>query len=260
MTYIARSLADEGRYLDRPIWHALMTRQSHLCLSRGDAVMFRPEVSHFGATGSDGEGDVEAFAALVEQGIGGVALMQTEPFEPPSGTRPLLLAKGLQMVLRTPPLHRAMPSIRVLGAGDVPDMLRLVTLTEPGPFRLRTRTLGAYLGVRQNGRLIAMAGERLKLPGFTEISAVCVHPEYRGLGLARALVTALVDLIVSRNETPFLHLYIENHPARALYESLGFELRAQVHITMMESARASVDLDGERAPISSLNIVGVSDD
>lgn len=217
--------------------------------------MFRPEVSHFGATGSSGDGDVEGFVKLVNQSIGGVAVMQTEPFEPPSALRSTSRAEGLQMVLQTLPKRRLAPSICALSTVDVPEMLRLVALTEPGPFRVRTGTLGSYLGVRHQGRLIAMAGERLKVPGFTEISAVCVHPDHRGSGLARALVTALINLILSRSETPMLHLYRDNHPARSLYESLGFQLRAPVYIEVMESTRAKAKLDEKNTSQPSLDIM-----
>jgi predicted GNAT family acetyltransferase len=107
-------------------------------------------------------------------------------------------------------------------------MLALATLTRPGPFRARTHTLGRFIGIRDSGRLIAMAGERLKLDGFVEISAVCTHPDYRGRGYGGALMKMVGKRILSEGDTPFLHTYADNTVAIALYRRLGFEVRAEV--------------------------------
>ena len=112
-----------------------------------------------------------------------------------------------------------------LDASDVPDMLALVERTKPGPFVKRTIELGTYLGVRDGHKLVAMAGERLHPPGFTEISAVCTDASHRGRGLATRLVRAIVDGIWARGEKPFLHLTLENEPAHRIYAVLGFETR-----------------------------------
>jgi ribosomal protein S18 acetylase RimI-like enzyme len=112
-----------------------------------------------------------------------------------------------------------------LGAADVPEMLDLVARTQPGPFLPRTVELGTYLGIRRQGALVAMAGERLHPPGWTEISAVCTDPDHRGQGLAARLVLAVAAGIKERGETPFLHTAARNTNAIRLYESLGFRLR-----------------------------------
>jgi ribosomal protein S18 acetylase RimI-like enzyme len=112
-----------------------------------------------------------------------------------------------------------------LGADDVPEMLDLVARTRPGPFLPRTIELGTYLGIRRGGALVAMAGERLHPPGWTEISAVCTDPAFRGEGLASRLVLAVAHGIRERGETPFLHTGAGNANAIRLYESLGFRLR-----------------------------------
>ncbi|MFD9906966.1 GNAT family N-acetyltransferase [Streptomyces sp. NPDC059063] len=112
-----------------------------------------------------------------------------------------------------------------LGPDDVPEMLDLVARAQPGPFLERTIELGTYLGLRHGGALVAMAGERLHPPGFTEISAVCTDPAYRGRGLATRLVLAVAYGIRERGEIPFLHTAARNTGAIRLYESLGFRLR-----------------------------------
>jgi predicted GNAT family acetyltransferase len=123
-----------------------------------------------------------------------------------------------------------------LTPADVPDMLHLVELTKPGPFSAGAIMLGSYLGIRRAGKLIAMAGERMRFDGFTEISAVCTHPGYRGCGYASSLVRALVRQIITRGETPFLHLYSDNTIAAALYTKLGFALQRRLIVTVLRRA------------------------
>ena len=120
-----------------------------------------------------------------------------------------------------------------LTKADVPEMLALTKLTEPGPFLPRTIELGTYLGVYDAGSLVAMAGERLHLTGFTEISAVCTHPHYRGRGYGNTLMSALIGRITSRGEIPFLHVRTQNAAVR-LYEKLGFKVRAQLHLAVIK--------------------------
>ncbi len=123
-----------------------------------------------------------------------------------------------------------------LTPADVPDMLHLVELTKPGPFSAGAIMLGSYLGIRCAGKLIAMAGERMRFDGFTEISAVCTHPGHRGCGYASSLVRALVRQIITRGETPFLHLYSDNTIAAALYTKLGFALQRRLIVTVLRRA------------------------
>jgi ribosomal protein S18 acetylase RimI-like enzyme len=120
-----------------------------------------------------------------------------------------------------------------LGAADVPEMLALAAATEPGPFLPETIRMGRYVGTRsRNGRLMAMAGERLKLIGFTEISAVCTHPDFRGQGHARALVEFLVAQTLAEGNVPFLHVKEENG-AKLLYEKIGFRVRRTMQLTVI---------------------------
>ena len=118
-------------------------------------------------------------------------------------------------------LSRRATTGRALGAGDVPEMLELAAVTEPGPFFARTIELGLYLGIRDGGRLVAMAGERMLLDDYTEISAVCTAPSHQGRGYARSLMAALMHKVLDEGREPFLHVKQENG-ARLLYERLGF--------------------------------------
>jgi ribosomal protein S18 acetylase RimI-like enzyme len=122
----------------------------------------------------------------------------------------------------------------LLGPDDVPDMLALVALTDPGPFRSRTIELGTYLGIRRDGELIAMAGTRFALPHHTEISAVCTHPSYQGQGLASRLIRAVAEQITTTGRTPFLHTGATNTAAIRLYNSLGFTLSNEMKVTVVE--------------------------
>ena len=115
-----------------------------------------------------------------------------------------------------------------LGPADVPEMTELVRRTEPGPFRPRTVEMGTYLGLRHRGRLVAMAGERLHLPGWTEISAVCTDPAFRGRGYATRLVRAVAAGIRARGAVPVLHASSPNTTAINLYQAIGFRLRKRL--------------------------------
>jgi predicted GNAT family acetyltransferase len=143
-------------------------------------------------------------------------------------------AQGVQMIFENHDLSSHDTSgILGLGDADATEMLELATLTEPGPFLPRTHHMGRFWGVRIDGRLAAMAGERMRFPGYTEVSGVCTHPDFRGRGLARSLSAHVAQRILERNETPFLHAWSTNDAAIALYRSLGFRIRSQVNVVVL---------------------------
>lgn len=120
-----------------------------------------------------------------------------------------------------------------LGDPDAPEMLALATLTEPGPFFANTHRLGGFIGIREGSRLVAMAGERMKLPGYTEVSGVCTHPDFRGRGYAGRLMRIVAARIIAQGDRPFLHAYADNQGAIALYETLGFRPRSEMTVRFL---------------------------
>lgn len=220
--------------LDRPVWAALSTR--HLALSVGGALArkYAADVNLFASACDDTPAALTALTELVQPGER-VYLLQVPDIIVPAGLMTIKAARGVQMVAarRMPP---AMLDDEVVELTDVDaaEMLALAKLTEPGPFLPRTHTMGVFRGIRLEGRLAAMAGERFRFPGYTEVSGVCTHPDFRGRGLARQLSAAVAARIESRGERPFLHAWSSNRPAISLYGSLGFEIRAEVDVRVLE--------------------------
>jgi ribosomal protein S18 acetylase RimI-like enzyme len=209
--------------LDNPARASLLGPHARLAERHGTALRYPADISPFIALPDEpGDADWADLASLV--GPGQVAVTAGVPAAPPSGWQLLRDMAGVQLTgdhVAAVPDAEAIP----LGPADVPEMLDLVARTEPGPFLPRTIELGGYLGIRRDGALVAMAGERLRPPGWTEISAVCTAEDYRGRGLATRLTLAVAAAIRARGDTPFLHATATNIPAIRLYESLGFQLR-----------------------------------
>lgn len=218
--------------LDRPVWSALTTRQRDLSIGGVLARRYDPDIGPFAAVAVDDDEHLTALSRLVAD-HGPVALLQRGAIPRPPGTRPTLEADGVQLVLDRLAGVPATVGFESLDADDAPEMLALAKLTEPGPFEPRTHELGGFLGVKVDGRLVAMAGERMKPEGFTEVSGVCTHPDHRGRGYAAMLSTAVAERILARGETPFLHAFTTNDAAIALYERLGFRLRTAVEVLVL---------------------------
>jgi len=198
--------------LDRPIWHALSTRQSEFAEGDEHALRFQTDVEPFAATPDDTPESIAALGKLVPA-QSYLLMLQAEASPCPPGAKVELSAQGVQMVLDKLVEPRGHTHIEVLTDADTPEMIELATLTKPGPFLARTHALGTFWGVKENGRLIAMAGERMKLHGMTEVSGVCTHPDFRGRGLAALLSHHVATDILARGELPFLHAYAANAAA-----------------------------------------------
>ena len=221
--------------LDRPIWNALSTLQRPLAEGDALALRFIPDVGPLSALAEDSPAAFDSLSRLV-RGEQAAAMFVDRVPSPPAGWQIVHTDTLIQMVCERPRLPATSAPMVELGTADVPEMLALTSLTEPGPFGPRTRELGEYLGIRHEGRLVAMAGERLHLPGHTEISAVCTHPQYRGRGFAQMLMSVLIDRIIARNETPFLHVRAHNTPAIRVYEALGFATRRELALVVVTRA------------------------
>lgn len=172
---------------------------------------------------------------------GAIGMVETSAITPPPGTTEVMCGNVHQMMARTIVARESRFDVIALEDADAEEMLALATLTEPGPFFRRTHQLGNFIGVRQQGKLVAMAGERLKLAddsfgAFTEVSGVCTHPDWRGKGYAGGLMGIVAQRILERGETPFLHVYAANSGAIALYETLGFHFRAALTFTVLQRA------------------------
>ena len=228
--------------LDNPIWNALTTRQEHFAQGDAMAKKFPAEVTTLAGFADP---TPESFASLARVMAPGevVGLFLTRPAPLPVG---LSLVRELALVqmwqenasissarCSSAKEHSAKSDVQEMRAKDVPEMVALAKLTEPGPFGTRTCELGSYLGVRENRRLAAMAGERLKLPGYTEISAVCTHPEHTGHGYATLLVAEIAEGIRARGERPFLHVREDNARAAEIYRRLGFVQRFIFHLMVV---------------------------
>lgn len=162
--------------------------------------------------------------------------MEAQPAAVPPGAAVAQRALCHQMIAEhLTPGDSAFEIVKLTEA-DAPEMLALATLTKPGPFFVRTHRLGDFVGVKQGGRLAAMAGERLRLPGYTEVSAVCTHPDFRGRGYAAGLMSVVTQAIVARGEIPFLHVYDRNESAIRLYENLGWRRRRAVTVSFVQPA------------------------
>ncbi|MFC8427098.1 GNAT family N-acetyltransferase [Streptomyces sp. NPDC057253] len=227
-----RSAAPDFSVLDNAVWAALTGPHAHLAERVGRAARYPHDVYAFAALAD--AGDPAAWADLHTL-VGPATTVRIKPVEQvPDGWEIVGGGVGVQLVGTALRAEPAAEAVR-LGHADVPEILDLVARTRPGPFLKRTVDLGTYLGIRDRGRLIALAGERLRPPGWTEISAVCTDPAYRGRGLATRLVRAVAAGIRERGDTPFLHAAADNTNAIRLYESIGFTLRRRSPILLVRS-------------------------
>jgi ribosomal protein S18 acetylase RimI-like enzyme len=222
--------------LKNVIWQALTTRQAHFSESCDGARRFMREVTSLCAFEQPNDHGYASLADLTGTG-GTAAVFLDHPYERRGGWEYVTGAPLLQMVcengIAASAPKASSPPIVELGASDSPEMLELTALTKPGPFGPRTHELGYYVGIRDNDKLVAMAGERLKVPGYTEVSAVCTHPDHLGKGYAAALMKEVMRCIRGRGETPFLHVRADNFRAIAIYERLGFRIAWKGHFAVL---------------------------
>ncbi len=214
--------------LDHIVWSALTSKHARFAAGGELAKRYPLDMAPFVAVREPTPVAWAELAALLAPGVP-AALFTAEYLEPPFTVLDRVPCEQMVATTIAPPSRPMDP----LGPEDVADMLALVELTHPGPFAQRTIAMGRYFGVRREGTLVAMAGERMHLAGFTEISAVCVHPDHLRQGHAAELIRHVAQDIFARGETAMLHVRSANAAAIALYAKLGFTVRRQTHLAVI---------------------------
>ena len=218
--------------LDNPVWHALNQGESHLNLGNSITGFFPAAISPFAGlpewtepmqkTLADQLPADRSFSVMVAQPVSFIDRWETR----------FSTTLHQMIVNKLIPVSSGHFDCRTLNASHIDEMLSLTAITRPGPFLERTYEFGNYYGVFEAEKLVAMAGERLHLTDYSEISAVCTHPEYTGRGYAAYLVSLIASQIIEKGKTPFLHVKQDNHPAISLYQRLGFVHRSDMYFAV----------------------------
>jgi ribosomal protein S18 acetylase RimI-like enzyme len=218
--------------LDNPIWNGLTGPHAHLGVGSGKVRRYRPDVAMFVAVENPADPHMPELLDLM--GTEPAGFVTVGPVALPDGVDVIRIADVLQMVVDDWKPVPVTLDIQALGEADEPQMVELVDLTKPGPFAPRARLMGEFRGLFDGGRLIAMSGERMRTSTFTEISAVCTHPDYRGRGYAKQFVSVGGNEIIVTGKTPFLHVFADNALAIATYEKLGFIRSRMMQFTVIK--------------------------
>jgi GNAT superfamily N-acetyltransferase len=226
-------LSSGEHILDNAVWHALTSTHAHFAEGTDLAKRYPPQVAAYIGLVDQSAAAYRDLAQIVPAGETARLWGLNLPLEFPGWTTCAAFSV-FQMVSPQPITMPDMAEDVIdLTPADVPDMLELVRLTAPGPFFPRTIELGHYIGIRQHGQLVAMAGERVRPAGFSEVSAVCTHPDYRGRGYAGHLIQRITAWNRARGDVPFLHVLTTNTPAIRLYQQLGFVQRVEMHVRFL---------------------------
>jgi predicted GNAT family acetyltransferase len=222
--------------LDRPAWNALRTAHTTLAEGSERARRYPPSIVPFAAPADDTAESLNALENLPAADEV-MALVEANPVTIPQGLTVISEGKLVQMIAERPYEQVSDSRIEPLTEADAADMLALATLTKPGPFTLRAQSLGTFWGVKIDGRLVAMAGQRMRQPGFAELSGLCTHPDFQGRGLGTLLFCFVAGEISARDETVYLHAYAANTPAISLYKAMGFRLRSEMNLVVVTPRR-----------------------
>ncbi len=219
--------------LNNPAWNAMISGNKHLSNGNGQVRYFDKEVSPFAAFNENTADNFQQLYELLPHN-GPVLFVATVATQIPTQWKVLQAINGLQMVCDiTKEQDERQAELITLTDEHIPQMLSLAKLTNPGPFAEKTINFGHYRGVFKNGNLVAMAGQRLHVFNYAEISAVCTHPDHTGKGYARQLLLNQVNRIKASSGIPFLHVRHDNERAIKVYESLGFTTRREVYFYVM---------------------------
>lgn len=225
--------------LDRPVWSALNSGWASLAQGNEKALRLEPDYGPFGASADFSDSALAELAALIPPG-GEIWTPEADEIPDIPGATRLGSAELVQMVAGSLNPMTCGDDIVDLQESDAAEMRALAHQTQPGPFFAKTHRLGHFVGIKRGGKLVAMAGERMRLDSYCEVSGVCTLPECRGQGLAGTLMSVVASRMLDRGETPFLHSYATNTGAIALYERLGFAIRTPMTVTIF----------GEKPPIA----------
>lgn len=236
-----------GHPLDNPIWNALSTRHSRFDEGNDHIKIFPSTVSPFISkqwSNLDSEGQWRELYDFIPSDRTQLSMLFAEEIQFPADLFDVQFSLPLHQLICPHPVkeYHLSPTvlekveIRALGPDDVPQMLELTALTKPGPFLSRTFEFGHYVGIfdKATGQLAAMLGGRLQVPGFSEVSAICTHPDHLGNGYASFLIAQACQRIQAEGCTPFLHCKIDNVRAIEVYKKMGFEVRAEMHYTIFQ--------------------------
>jgi len=220
--------------LDNPIWHALSNRQAELNIGSERVKFFDESVSPFVTMDAWDKADLREMQDILPVDRSFYVLIPRQ-VNIPEAFAQVYTTPIYQMVCQAfQPQFLTEQAVLEMGYADVEEMITLTALTRPGPFSTGTMSFGRYIGIREGERLAAMAGERMKVAGHTEVSAVCTHPDFLGKGYASHLMSILCAAIIERGETPFLHVRADNPRAIRAYERLGFSISRDVFFAIIK--------------------------
>lgn len=220
-------------YLNNPVYAALSTTDASFNIGNEAVKFFHQEVSPFAGFDEENKNGFEQLYDLFPLGRK-ILYAIPSPISAPKGWEVQHEIEGRQFVYEGGAVSGNFPDIVPLGETHVEEMIALTRLTKPGPFDKRTIEFGQYHGIFENGKLAAMTGQRLHINNYTEISAVCTHPDHLGKGYATSLLQHQLQIILNNGETPFLHVRADNDRAIAVYERLGFKVSRPMFFYFMK--------------------------
>lgn len=218
--------------LDNHLWNALNGPLAAQSRAVGQVRLLSPDIGSVAAMEAVSPSNARELASAIPFGSE-MLLIAPVPLEKSNELEVLSVKPVLQMVAERPVRFDSAISTTRLDAAHFSQMLALVDIARPGPLGPRAMELGDFHGIFEGGELVALAGERLRLAGYTEVATVCTHPAYRGKGYAKAVVSAVAQGIVGRGSMPFLGVDDTNAAAIRLYEQLGFAYRSTFYLSFV---------------------------